>query len=221
MNEVQEEYLAAMKKAMIDYVIANPIDRARLSLESLQPLRRQPSPLQAAHRSVYERELPRWWHADVMHSHASVAASLQTLSSNALTLSAQWMDGLFHTTLLVDVETAEFARSLPVHVDQFQQRQTECAEQVRLPRLLPLALGHDRLRIAVQLRRVPACCMRRLAARSSCPSLQHSRLSGPPPANRRSRRCCGPPGCPSAWKRSARCRRRRWAATPTRTTGPS
>lgn len=62
---------------------------------------------------------------------SQIAGSLQTLSSNALQLSSLWMDGMFHTMLLVDVEAPEFSRLLPVHVDDFQRKETECAEQVK------------------------------------------------------------------------------------------
>lgn len=72
--EVRSEYSRAMQKAILDYVISNPVERQRLGLEGLEPLLvprnfgRGPlgPPLGAvSHQRVVDRQLPVEWHDHV------------------------------------------------------------------------------------------------------------------------------------------------------------
>lgn len=73
-TEVRAEYAKAVQKAMLDYVIASPLERQRLSLEGLEPLLmprnfgRGPlgPPIGAAsHQEAIDRKLPAEWHEHV------------------------------------------------------------------------------------------------------------------------------------------------------------
>lgn len=69
LDEMRADYMTAMQKAMLDYVLANPHERQRLALEGLEPLlvtRWGGGPLgppvgQPAHQAVAGRRLPREW----------------------------------------------------------------------------------------------------------------------------------------------------------------
>lgn len=47
-DEVHEDYTTAMKQAILDYVLASPLERQRLGLDGLQPLLVPRMPAQAA-----------------------------------------------------------------------------------------------------------------------------------------------------------------------------
>lgn len=82
-EEVQEDYAVAMRQAMLDYVLSNPLERQRLGLEGLEPLLVPrgipaaaaeqyqhncplgPPLLPASHAALVKRWLPQEWHEHV------------------------------------------------------------------------------------------------------------------------------------------------------------
>lgn len=102
-EEVHEEYCAAVKKSMIDYVLRNPLERKRLGLQALEPLLARPSVAEEARAATYRRHLPRWWHHDVTSAAQEAAAKVQHLSPHALELSRQWEEGGFDACTLIDL----------------------------------------------------------------------------------------------------------------------
>lgn len=69
LDEVRADYMTAMHKSMLDYVLANPHERQRLALEGLEPLLAArwaggplgPPVLSASHQAVVRRHLPKDW----------------------------------------------------------------------------------------------------------------------------------------------------------------
>lgn len=87
MYEVRTDYSRAMQRAILDYVLANPLERQRLGLEGLEPLLvprySGAGPLgpplgPASQQRVVHRQLPQEWHEHValaryvLHSVAAV-----------------------------------------------------------------------------------------------------------------------------------------------------
>ncbi|KXZ48211.1 DHC-9 protein [Gonium pectorale] len=131
LEETHAEYVIAMKRSMVDYVISSPVERHRLNLQPLEPLLAIPSPTQECWRAVVERQLLPSWHADVDTARAEVAWTLQTLSANALELSRLWHSSRFSAALLVDVASPEFVMRLPLAADTFYEQQSEVMELVK------------------------------------------------------------------------------------------
>ncbi|GFR45764.1 hypothetical protein Agub_g7181 [Astrephomene gubernaculifera] len=131
LEEIHAEYVTAMKRTMVDYVISSPVERHRLNLQALEPLLAIPTPTQESWRAVVDRVLLPSWHADVDTARAEVAWTLQTLSANALELSRLWHSSRFSSALLVDVRSPDFLASLPILADKFYDQQTEVMEQVK------------------------------------------------------------------------------------------
>ncbi|KAJ9530634.1 hypothetical protein QJQ45_014736, partial [Haematococcus lacustris] len=131
LEEMAGEYVYAMKKAMVEYIIKSPVERTRLNLQPLEPLLELASPLQESHRAVVERQLPASWHHNVDTAREEVAWTLQTLSVNALELSRLWQASGFANSLLVDVARPDFRSQLPMQADAFRQYQTEVVEVLK------------------------------------------------------------------------------------------
>ncbi|GLI65190.1 hypothetical protein VaNZ11_008652 [Volvox africanus] len=131
LEEIHAEYVTAMKRSMVNYVISSPVERHRLNLESLEPLLSIPTPTAESWRSVVNRSLMPSWHADVETARQEVAWTLQTLSANALELSRLWHSSRFSAALLVDVTSSEFVSRLPLSAETFFEQQTEVMELVK------------------------------------------------------------------------------------------
>lgn len=84
-REMEDDYLCSMKRAIVDYCLQNPFERQRLNLEALEPLVDVPRPAK-----LKRAELPEQWGIAVDQARENVAWTLQTLSPNALELSALW-----------------------------------------------------------------------------------------------------------------------------------
>lgn len=125
LEEMHSEYVTAMKKSVVDYVISSPVERRRLNLTELDPLLEIPTPLKASWTGVVERELPASWRANVDTAREEIAWTLQTLSANALELSKLWHASRFSTSLLVDVVSEEFKTRLPMAANTFKEYETE------------------------------------------------------------------------------------------------
>ncbi|KAG2490029.1 hypothetical protein HYH03_011494 [Edaphochlamys debaryana] len=131
LEEIHAEYVTAMKRSVVQYVVSSPVERARLNLQPLEPLLEIPSPPQEAWRAVVERVLPPSWHADVDTAREEVAWTLQTLSANALELSRLWHSSRFSSALLVDVASPDFVARMPIYAERFYEQQTEVTELVK------------------------------------------------------------------------------------------
>nr|8GLV_Kg Chain Kg, DHC_N2 domain-containing protein [Chlamydomonas reinhardtii] len=131
LEEMHAEYVGAMRRCMVDYVVRSPVERQRLALTPLEPLLALPGPTQRSWRAVVDRTLSPGWHADVDTAREEVAWTLQTLSANALELSKLWHASRFSSALLVDVSSSDFAARLPLYADAFYQQQTEVMELVK------------------------------------------------------------------------------------------
>jgi hypothetical protein len=74
MHEVRADYSKAMQRAMLDYVLSNPLERQRLGLQGLEPLlvprHGLDGPLgpplgSASQQRLVQRQLPQEWHEHV------------------------------------------------------------------------------------------------------------------------------------------------------------
>ena len=77
------------------------------------------------------RVLPPGWVQRVEKARDNIAWTLQTLSANALELSALWLGQGFHQKLLVDVASNTFKSRLPMEASDFEAHQQECHERVK------------------------------------------------------------------------------------------
>ena len=77
------------------------------------------------------RVLPPGWVQRVEKARDSIAWTLQTLSANALELSALWLGQGFNHKLLVDVASNTFKSRLPMEASDFESHQQECHERVK------------------------------------------------------------------------------------------
>jgi hypothetical protein len=83
MQEVRADYSRAMQRAMLDYVLANPLERQRLGLQGLEPLlvprHGLHGPLgpplgSASQQRLVQRQLPQEWHEHVALARCAVIA---------------------------------------------------------------------------------------------------------------------------------------------------
>jgi dynein heavy chain, axonemal len=77
------------------------------------------------------RVLPAGWIQRVERAREDIAWTLQTLSANALELSALWIGQGFSEKLLVDVSSNSFSERLPMEAVEFEAHQQECHERVK------------------------------------------------------------------------------------------
>ncbi|KAK3261578.1 hypothetical protein CYMTET_29517 [Cymbomonas tetramitiformis] len=124
MKEMEDDYYFSMKKAIVDYTLCNPFERQRLSMQVLDALIHPPKP-----QELKRGDLPEEWGIAVDQARENIAWTLQTLSPNALELSALWE--AFQHKLLVDVQSPEFKAQEPIEMDAFQQYQTEVCERTK------------------------------------------------------------------------------------------
>lgn len=103
----------------------------RLRLEPLESLMTYPDIPTKRRVEVALRVLPDAWVSHVERARASIAWSLQTLSANALELSALWQLQGFSEKLLVDVTSERFRMRLPMEAVDFEAHQQECHERVK------------------------------------------------------------------------------------------
>eukprot|EP00892_Ulva_mutabilis_P009855 jgi/Ulvmu1/7241/UM035_0028.1 len=129
--ELQKDFSNSMRKAIIDYLLKSPVERKRLRLEPLESVLMYPDVGTKRRVDVALRVLPRAWVSHVEQARNNIAWSLQTLSANALELSALWHLQGFSETLLVDVASASFMSRLPMEAVDFEAHQHECHERVK------------------------------------------------------------------------------------------
>ncbi|KAI8464307.1 MAG: dynein heavy chain and region D6 of dynein motor-domain-containing protein [Monoraphidium minutum] len=152
-DELRADYERAVKKAVLDYVVASPAERQRLQLEPLEPLIRPPPysaapPAAAALRgsggayycapayptsasAAAERRLPPEWGAHVAAAREEVAWTLQTLNPNALELRRIWFEAGYAGARLLDVESGSFLARLPAQAEAFRSYQLAACDQLR------------------------------------------------------------------------------------------
>jgi len=124
MAEMEGEYYASVKRAIVDYVLCSPTERERLGLVELAPLVKVPgSPAQP------HGELPDVWRNNVDAAREDIAWTLQTLSPNILELATLW-EG-FKSKLLVDCISPEFLGQQPFQADAFRAFETDVCEHVK------------------------------------------------------------------------------------------
>lgn len=126
LEEVHSDYVYAMKKAMLDYIISSALERQRLFLAALEPVLRPPRSLTPGHAALLARQLPPDWQAHVGMAREEIAWTLQTLSPNALELSKLWHDAGYAASKLIDVESADFKAHLPVQVRWYMPTLARC-----------------------------------------------------------------------------------------------
>ncbi|KAF6266164.1 dynein heavy chain 9 [Scenedesmus sp. NREL 46B-D3] len=139
MHEVRSDYSTAMQRAMLDYLLSNPLERQRLGLQGLEPLLVPRHGWMGCwgrrwgwHRQrLVQRQLPQEWHQHVALAREDIAWTLQTLSPNALELSRLWHDSGYISARLLDVASRELQDRLPVQADWFKQYQQSATEQVK------------------------------------------------------------------------------------------
>ncbi|KAK9812825.1 hypothetical protein WJX72_004356 [[Myrmecia] bisecta] len=124
--EMHTGYVAAVKQSIVDYTLRSSVERQRLNMEALAPLLDQ-----AQNSRVVGWNVPESWRADVAAAREEIAWTLQTLSANALELSELWISQGFASKLLLDVESVEFRRALPMEADAFKSWQQDCCERVK------------------------------------------------------------------------------------------
>jgi len=124
-HEMVQDYVRSVKMCILDYTLCSYKERARLDMEAILPVLRVP-PSQRAPLGEY---LPEVWRANVEEAREDIAWSLQTLSQNALELSALW-EG-FVSKLLLDTSSDEFRAKMPFKSEGFRAFQTECTERVK------------------------------------------------------------------------------------------
>ena len=127
LKEIYDDYIFSVKKAIVDYAVSSKVERGRLNLQDIEkPYYNLAISKQRAKDEVVWRELPEEWYMLVDRAREEIAWTLQTLSANALDLSALWEE--FSSQLLVDVESDLFAMDQPYTPDDFIQYQTEACD---------------------------------------------------------------------------------------------
>jgi hypothetical protein len=142
LEEVHADYQSAMRKAILDYIISNPVERDRLFLSSLDPLLQPPTTNPAAagsegglgvepgaagvhgssrhmtqsHAAMAARVIPASWRQHTTMARQEIGWTLQTLNLNVLELSRLWHEAGYASARLLDVESAEFQQQLPMQV---------------------------------------------------------------------------------------------------------
>ncbi|KIZ07418.1 dynein heavy chain 9 [Monoraphidium neglectum] len=155
-EELRDDYERAVKRAVLDYIIASPVERERLMLEPLEPLLRPaaydpagPSAggsgvlvgsggaryhlpaFQTSAAAAASRRLPQEWSAHVASAREEIAWTLQTLNPNALELRKVWFDAGYVAARLVDTESGEFLARLPAQAEAFRAYQLSVCEQLK------------------------------------------------------------------------------------------
>jgi dynein heavy chain, axonemal len=122
-DEMEEDYERAMKRAIVDYVLASPVQRQRLGLDALEPVMAQARFFADGWRDCVARALPEIWREDVAVAREGIAWGLQSLSTQALELNNLWILQGFGERLLNDVSSSDFTRQLPMDVESFRAHQ--------------------------------------------------------------------------------------------------
>ena len=131
LEDIDRDYKYSAKKAIVDYVVKDKIERERLFIQPLEvPLTHLENLQRTRKREVVWRELPYEWHENVDESRERIAWTLQTLSRNAIELSNIWHVHFEHR-LLVDVSSSDFLNKLPFTVHDFQEFEVRCCEHMR------------------------------------------------------------------------------------------
>ena len=130
-RDIDRDYKFSAKKAIVDYVVQDKIERDRLFIQSLElPLKHLNNSNKRKREELVWRKLPEEWHLNVEEARERIAWTLQTLSRNALELSYIWHSN-FAQRYLVDVSSPEFNNHLPFTVQEFQEFQSRCCEHTR------------------------------------------------------------------------------------------
>ena len=121
LEDIDRDYKYSAKKAIVDYVVKDKIERERLFIQPLAlPLNHLEAIKRTRARELVWRELPYEWRANADESRERIAWTLQTLSRNAIELSNIWHTHFEHR-LLVDVSSSDFMSKLPFTVHDFQE----------------------------------------------------------------------------------------------------
>ena len=129
---MHEDYMRSMRKAIVEYVMRNPLERDRLGLGGLDRIWPEYQLWATWWRRPAFRETPPSWKAAYATATHDLAYSLQTLSPNVLELSSIWQS---HSgvagKVLVDVGSPAFVAQLPVTLDEFKGLQAVQTERIR------------------------------------------------------------------------------------------
>lgn len=102
-----------------------------MRLEALEAVLIYPDVATKRRVDVALRVLPDAWVTRVEQARENIAWSLQTLSANALELSALWHVQGFSNKQLVDVTSAPFRSRIPMEAVEFEAHQQECHESIK------------------------------------------------------------------------------------------
>lgn len=130
-TEMEDDYDRAMRKAIVDYVLASPVQRDRLGMDALEPVMNQIAYFADNWRACVAREVPEPWRQSIGAARESIAWSLQNLSTQALELNNLWLTQGFVDRLLVDVLSSDFTRQLPMDIESFKSHQTGICEKAK------------------------------------------------------------------------------------------
>lgn len=102
MHEVRSDYSTAMQRAMLDYLLSNPLERQRLGLQGLEPLLvprhgldgalGPPLGLASLQRLV-QRQLPQEWHQHVALARCALHCLCRRLQAVAACRTSDFWDG--------------------------------------------------------------------------------------------------------------------------------
>ena len=106
--------------AMLYHVFILVAHCRRLHLCPLEMILAQPDIETKRRIDTALRVLPPGWVQRVEKARDNIAWTLQTLSANALELSALWLGQGFHQKLLVDVASNTFKSRLPMEASDFE-----------------------------------------------------------------------------------------------------
>jgi dynein heavy chain len=135
LDEIHSDYQAAMKKSILDYILASPVEMHRLFLDPLKPFL-QPTAKHSisaattssssssnqefspgeSYKAVATRQIPERWREHVALAREEIAWTLQTLNANVLELGRLWYEAGYANARLVDLKDEEFIQRLPVQV---------------------------------------------------------------------------------------------------------
>ena len=134
LDEIHSDYQAAMKKSILDYILASSVERHRLFLHPLEPiLQSAVQPRESAatsgsscsstsftpgqsYRAAATRQFPEGWREHAAMAREEIAWTLQTLNPNVLELGRLWYEAGYGNARLVDLKGEDFLQRLPVQV---------------------------------------------------------------------------------------------------------
>ncbi|KAH7442335.1 hypothetical protein KP509_03G083100 [Ceratopteris richardii] len=128
-DEVHHEYIFSMRKAIIDYILQDVVERERLGLVDIDKI------LQAITTSYFSRShtiqvlLPEWRTA-VLDAHGAMAGTLYRLHPLTLEIANVWQNS-FAPRIFFDIMTAEFRSKIPIELHSFVSSEKQCTSSVK------------------------------------------------------------------------------------------